>query len=30
MSPTMSAESVDGLLDHFNLKTLNVIEAVAP
>ena len=30
MSPTMSAESVDVLLDHFNLKILNVMEAVAP
>ena len=30
MSPTVSAQSVDGLLDHFNLKTLNVMEAVAP
>ena len=29
MSPTMSAQSVDGLLDHFNLRILNVMEAVA-
>ena len=30
MSPTVSAQSVDGLLDHFNLRILNVMEAVAP
>ena len=30
MSPTVSAQPVDGLLDHFNLKPLNVMEAVAP
>ena len=29
MLPSMSAQSVDGLLDHFNLKILNVMEAVA-
>ena len=30
MSPTMSAQSIDGLLDHFNLRIFNVMEAVAP
>lgn len=28
-STTMNAESVDGLLDHFNSKILNVRDAVA-
>lgn len=27
---SMSSEFVDGLLDHFNLKILNVMDAVAP
>ena len=28
MLPTVSAQSVDRLLDHFNLRILNVMEAV--
>ena len=30
MLPSMSAESTDALLDHFNLRILNVMKAVAP
>ena len=30
MSPIMSAQSVEGQLDYFNLRILNVMEAVAP